>query len=270
MRGQASTTTTATEQAIKARFASVRVQTLQDEFARFCSDVQKIKAEIISKHFDPQTIIEQSNIMRTPDAQLAQAGVELIKSRLYEYRISVNPDSVSLTDFAALKQERGEFAQTISTYFQGMLPLIQIAGAAGMAAPTIQFVLSLAQQLVAGLHGSNEMEGVFDQFIASLKSTPPPPPQQDPKLEAAKVKAQAEMGKAKASMQQTQLDAQAHVMKTGMDMQMAKQKHAMEMQKLGAQQESNAADHVMGIQSEEAKQRTEALKGVNKVTSKEN
>jgi hypothetical protein len=49
----------------------VRVQSMQDEFARFCSDVQKIKAEIISKHFEPQTIIERSNVMRTPDAQLA-------------------------------------------------------------------------------------------------------------------------------------------------------------------------------------------------------
>jgi hypothetical protein len=80
MRGQASQQTTATEQAIKARFASVRVQSMQDEFARFCSDVQKIKAEIISKHFEPQTIIDRSNVMRTPDAQLAQPAVELIKS----------------------------------------------------------------------------------------------------------------------------------------------------------------------------------------------
>ena len=46
MRGQSSQQTTATEQAIKARFASVRVQSLQDEFARFCSDTQKIKAEM--------------------------------------------------------------------------------------------------------------------------------------------------------------------------------------------------------------------------------
>jgi hypothetical protein len=132
MRGQASQQTTATEQAIKARFASVRVQSMQDEFARFCSDVQKIKAEIISKHFEPQTIIDRSNVMRTPDAQLAGPAVELIKSQFSDYRITVNPDSVSLTDFAALKQERGEFAQTIATYFQGMMPLIQMAGAAGM------------------------------------------------------------------------------------------------------------------------------------------
>jgi stress-induced morphogen len=101
MRGQASQQTTATEQAIKARFASVRVQSMQDEFARFCSDTQRIKAEIISKHFEPQTIIERSNIMRTPDAQFAEQAVQLIKDKFSEYRITVNPDSVSLTDFAA-------------------------------------------------------------------------------------------------------------------------------------------------------------------------
>src|SRR6185312_12747428 len=93
MRGQASEQTTATEQAIKARFASVRVQTLQDEFARFASDTQKIKAEIISKLFDPQTIIKRSNIEQTPDAQLAESAVALIKQPDFQFRISVNPDS---------------------------------------------------------------------------------------------------------------------------------------------------------------------------------
>jgi hypothetical protein len=66
MRGQASQQTTATEQSIKARFASVRIQSMQDEFARFCSDTQRIKAEIISKHFDKNTIIKRANVRTCP------------------------------------------------------------------------------------------------------------------------------------------------------------------------------------------------------------
>jgi hypothetical protein len=255
MRGQASQQTTATEQAIKARFASVRVQTLQDEFARFVSDTQKIKAEIISKHFDPNTIIKRSNIQRTPDAQLANAAMQLIKDPDFEFRISVNPDSVSLQDFAALKQERTEFAQTLATYFQGMLPMLQALGQIpGALGPAVDFVLRMGQGICAGLKGANEIEGVFDQFIAELKTVqqqaqqqaqqqPPPPP--DPKLEAAKVKADAEKFNAKAS-----------VMQTGMDLQVAREKHAMDMQKLH-----------LGIQSEEAKARAQAIQAVDGVSA---
>lgn len=259
MRGQAAEQATATEQAIKARFASVRVQTLQDEFARFASDTQKIKAEIISKHFSPQTIIERSNIMRTPDAELAQAAVQLIQQPDFQFRISVNPDSVSLQDFAALKQERFEFANTLAIYFQGVIPFVQLMSSVpGGAQATVQFVIEMAQQMTAGLKGASEMEGVFDQYVAQLKkiaAQPPPPAQPDPKVQAeqikagaAKVKADAEAGKAKADMIGTVLDLEA-----------TKQKHAMEMQKMQVQ-------HAVGIQSEEAKARSAALQGVNKVT----
>lgn len=263
MRGQASTQATATEQAIKARFASVRVQSLQDEVARFASDIQKIKAEIISKHFDPQTIILRSNIERTPDAQFAQQAVELIKSRFYDYRISVDPDSVALQDFAALKQERFEFGQAIAGFIQSALPMVQMmASVPGAAMPTVQFVLTLGQQMAAGLKGSDEMQGIFDSYVAQLKtiaqqlaSQPPQPPQPDPKMQAAQIKAQAEMGKAQASQQQTMLDTQAHQAKTAMDMQAAKMQHQMDMQKMAA-----------GVLSQEAKARTDALTSVNQVT----
>jgi hypothetical protein len=123
MRGQASQQTTATEQAIKARFASVRVQTLQDEFARFCGDVQRIKAEIITKRFDRNTILQQANVSS------CRRGISSSPRRRwscscpegFDFRVTVNPDSISLTDFAALKQERMEFAQTLAGYFQGMI-----------------------------------------------------------------------------------------------------------------------------------------------------
>src|SRR5207253_1902434 len=144
MRGQASQQTTATEQAIKARFASVRVQFMQDEFARFCSDVQRIKAEIIAKHYDAQTIIDRSNVLRTPDAELAQQAVQLIQSPDADFRVMVNPDNVALQDFAALKAERTEFANSIAGYFQGMIPMIQLlASVPGAAQAGMEFTVEL-------------------------------------------------------------------------------------------------------------------------------
>jgi hypothetical protein len=292
MRGQSSQQTTATEQAIKARFASVRVQTKQDEFARFCSDTQRIKAEVISKHFDAQTIMERANVQYMPpnDQQLAPQAAELILSGKLDYRVSVNPDSVSLTDYAALKQERTEFAGALATYFQGMMPMIEALGAVGAGAPAVEFVLRMGQQLAAGLRGSSAMESTFDEFIANLEALQkqqaanPQQPGEDPKVQAEKVKADATMMKAKADVQKTVLDLQVSKQKHGMEMQkmqaeqhMAGQKMAMDQHLAGRQMENDSkrmdmeqeaaqADHNRSMQSQEGQERLQAMKSVDKVT----
>lgn len=57
VRGQASKgAKTATEQRIKGQFASMRLNEMQAEVARFCRDTLRIMGEIISEHFDPMTL----------------------------------------------------------------------------------------------------------------------------------------------------------------------------------------------------------------------
>lgn len=58
VRGQASTggAKTATEQQIKSQFASMRLNDMQGEVARFCRDTLRIMGEIIAEHFDPMTL----------------------------------------------------------------------------------------------------------------------------------------------------------------------------------------------------------------------
>lgn len=199
MRGQASANSTATEQSIKAKFASVRVQALQDEFARFATDVQRLKAEIIAKHFDAATIIAKSNILRTKDAPYAQQAAELIKSEFASYRIEVKPENVSLTDFAALKAERTEFMQALSGFITAMTPLAQ-------SMPTaLPYLLELLQWSMAGFKGSSTAEGILDRAIDGATKMAAQPQQQqqqpDPKLLAAQAKAQGDMQKAQAELQ---------------------------------------------------------------------
>ncbi len=190
MRGQANEQTTATEQSIKAKFASVRVQQLQDEFARFCSDTQKLKLEIISKHFDPQTIIEQSNILRTADKDYAQEAVALFKSDFYQYRIEVKPESVSLTDYAALRSERQDFITGLSSFLQAAVPAAQ--GMPGSA----PYLMQLLKWYLAGFKGASSMGGVIDQAIAAAEKDQaqqqanPQPPKPDPKVQALQLKGQ--------------------------------------------------------------------------------
>lgn len=204
MRGQASdVATTATEQAIKARFASVRMQALQDEFARFASEGQSIRAEIIAKHFEPQTILERSNIQHSFDAESPDqiiAAIQLIKSDASCYRVEVKAESVSMTDFSQLKAERTEVLGALSTFFQSAAPLAQ-------AVPgSMPYLLKMLQWAMAGLRGSSEIEGVLDQAIqhatqAAQQPQMQQPQQPDPKLIANQQKAQADMAKIQATTQ---------------------------------------------------------------------
>jgi hypothetical protein len=213
MRGQASSPgATATEQAAKARFGSVRMQADQDEFARFTSDVQRLKAEIISKHFRPETILQRSNaaaaFSKEPPA-LVQQAVQLIKSRFSDYRVVVRPESVALTDFAALRSERTEVIGAVSTFVAGAAPVLQ------MMPDALETMLELLQSMVSGLKGASTMEGTIDRALASVKAAKeakaaagPQQQPQDPKVQAEQMKLQGSQMKAAADMQKQQLKHQ--------------------------------------------------------------
>lgn len=200
---------TATEQSIKAKFGSVRVQSLQDEFARFASDVQKLKAEIISKWFEPQTIYERSNAQFGFDANVAPQAVELIKSRFGCYRVEVKPENVALTDFAQQRAERTEYLQALASFVQAAGPLAaQMPGA-------MPFLLQMLQWTVSPLKGSSSIEGVLDQAIqqakqqAQMAAQNPQQSAPDPKLQALQIKGQIDAQRAQADMAKTQAKLQA-------------------------------------------------------------
>lgn len=227
VRGQAMQKATATEQKIKAGFASTRLQTEQDEVARFASDVQKIRAEIVSKHFDPKTLVERSNILRTKDAPRAQQGAEFIKGEFWQYRVDVKADSIALRDYASLKQERVETVQTLSALFKETLPVVQ------MFPPFGPFMLAVGEWLIAATKGSQQLEADFDTFRAQAEQAAqaamqPKPPPPDPKVEGEKIK-----------LEGTKMKAQADMAKTKMDMQFKGAEHQMKMQELAATVQAN-------------------------------
>jgi hypothetical protein len=259
IRGQQTQSETATTSAIKARFASVRLQDLQKEVARYATDLQRIRKEVIAKHFSIETIIEQSCIMRSEDGkdpQRIMRAAQLIKDRHLDFRVVVKPEQISLQDWAQLKQQRSEVLSGLGAYFQSMMPLVQLSMPGGPAAmqPALAFIFRTAQWLVAGMPGASGVESAFDAFVGQVEKLaeqaaqqPPRPPPPDPKLQTAQVKAGAESTKAQLGVAQAVIDAKAHAVKTGLEIQKAQQQHAM------------------GIQTEEAKQRTEALKAMNTV-----
>jgi hypothetical protein len=198
LRGQgAESGVTATEQALKAKYASVRLQKLQDEFARFASELQEIKAEVITNLYDVETILAQANaeFMQEDPALLRQAA-ELLKSKFAHYRVKVKPEAVSMQDFAQIRAERTELLQGVTQFMSAMAPIAQ-------AMPgSMPFLLEILQWFVSGLRGSSQIEGVLDSAIQAAQqvaSQPQQAPQQDmSKVAAQQAKGQADLMKVEA------------------------------------------------------------------------
>lgn len=225
LRGAAQKYEAAATSKAKDKFASIRVQALQDEFARFASDLQAIKLEIMSKHFEPYCFIQQSNIENTPDALLAKQAVALLKDfKNVRWRVKIRPETLAMADFAQLKQDRGEFITAISTFMQSAGPLVKLDR---QIIPTL---LRLLQWGLAGFKGSNEIEGVMDQAIKTFteKANQPEEPKPDPQMEKIKAEMAMAQEEHKAKMEQQAQKAQA-------DMVEMQQKSDLEQQKIQAQ-----------------------------------
>lgn len=219
LRGQSAVAgVTATEQGLKAKFASVRLQRLQDEFANFATEVQRLKAEVIAKWYDASTVLAQSNAERTYDAQLAAQAVALLKEKYGYYRVAVKPESVSMQDFAQLRAERTELLGALTQFFAGAAPIAQ------QMPGSMPFLLELLKWFVSGLRGSSQIEGVIDNAIAAAQQAlaqPPQPAQQQPdsKVIAQQMKGQQDIAKVQAELQ-------ADLARIGAETQAAEQQEA--------------------------------------------
>lgn len=245
MRGESSQPATATEQAIKAKFASVRVQEFQEELARFASDLQRIRMELMLKMMDDDTLISRSNINFTADAQNVPAALQLLRDQFVSYRIEVKPESISATDYASMQQERTMVIQSITQMLQAAAPL-------GQAMPQlIPGLLEIMKWMFVGFRGGNTIEQVIDQMVQQatqqaavmLQRQQNPPP--DPKAETEKMKAGVEMAKGKMDMQQAQFD------------------HAAKMQEMGAEVKKDQIETELSMRRLEGQMQRDAMASLN-------
>lgn len=232
MRGSSDAQETATAQAIKAKFASTRMSSRQDEFARFATDLLKLKAELILTLCEDQFVIDGSNILNTADAPMAQPALELLRDQRVKFRIEVKPENISITNFQELRSERMEVLTGISGFLQAAAPMMQ------QMPPSAPLLLDLLKWTVAGLRGSSSIESVLDQAISQVKQqlANPPPPQEDPALQAQREKAHLDVGvakeKAKVQIQTLHQKNDIEQQKIGIDAQRAKMEIQKDMQKM--------------------------------------
>jgi hypothetical protein len=212
MRGSSRASETATAQQIKAQFGSTRIQLMQFYIADWISQALRIKAEIICKHWQPETIVKRSNIERTPDAMMAMDAIALLKDEhMAQYRVNVEADSMAALDWAAERDAAVQFMQGLGAFISQVAPMAQ---SVPQAAPVL---LSLLQWSVSKFRVSQQIEGVLDQAIGALKQQGLPQPNQPSPLQEAEVaEKQAGARERMAKAANTEMDARMKAVQMGM------------------------------------------------------
>jgi len=204
MRGATQQGETATAQSIKAKFASVRVQFQQDELARFATDLQRLRAEVIVGHFDDENIVKQSNMEATADAQYIPKALQLLRD-LNPFKIAIKSETLAAQDMAQIRQEKTEYIQGLAGFLTAAQPVAEKFPA---AAPVL---LELLKWGMTGFRGSSTIEGVLDKAIAQLQAQPPQPPQ-DPAAQKAKALEATQKIKLQGDAQREQIKARGKQM----------------------------------------------------------
>ena len=250
MRGQSSTpNVTATEQGMKARFASVRVTALQDEFADFASQLQQLRAEIIVKHFDDETIVRRSNMMNSPDSKLVPQALQLLRSEFAAYRVEIEPDNIARADYAALKNDRVEYVTAIGQFIAQVMPLAEKSPEAGP--PLIEIV----KWLSTGFRGGAAIESVLDQALTQMQQQKGKPGEQQqqpsPEIQAEQMRQKAEMQRSQMRLQEVQMKAQG-------DMQELQAKMQGDMQKMQIEHQNKMAEIQAELQADITREQKQA------------
>jgi len=222
MRGSTRAGETATAQQIKAQFGSTRMQLMQFYIAEWITEALRIKAEIICKHWQPQTIVERSNILRTPDVQFVEPAIALLKDEaLAQYRINVEADSMAALDWAAERDAAVQFMQGLGAFISQVAPMAQQVPEAG------PYLLRLMQWAVSKFRVSTQIESILDQAVAGMQQQLMAPKQQGPSPEqmVEQAKLQIEAEKIKSNERIAAMESQS-------DQQIASLKATIELQKI--------------------------------------
>jgi len=215
-------------QRLKAELGSVRVQALQEEVARFVTDICELKAEIISKHFTEKTILELSNaeFIQNEDKPYVMPALELLKEwRRAALRVKIRSEGMAMINYEKLKQDRSEYINAIALFMQSAAPLLERDP---RAMPTL---LELLKWGLAGFRGSDEIEGVLDKAIQISQQPQQQQQQEDPAVQREKVKQQGEL---QLSQQQAQADLQKIEAKRIADLQTIQAKFSTELRLIQA------------------------------------
>lgn len=182
LRGATAASETATAQRIKGQWGTIRLKDRQTQIADFVRALLRIQGEIISEHFQPETIITISGAqeMEGFNPEVAMQAIMLLRDdKMRGFRIDIETDSTIAADEQAEKQARIEFLTAVGGFLQQALPAVQTYPA---IAPLLGKMLLFG---VRGFRAGNELEGAFEEAIGQMNAQQGQNPQQ---MAAAKQK----------------------------------------------------------------------------------
>ena len=202
MRGVTNARETYGAQQLKAQYSSSRLQLYQLQVGAFVAGAMDIKASIIAKHWQPETIMKKSLIQYTPDREFADQAIQLIKNSWeLMYRINVSSTQMSIPDYNAEKQMRQEYVTTMGQYIGQITPALEKAPS---AAP---FMLRILQWAGASFATSGGVETLFDNYIREVEKQLKAPAGKSPEQAAAEAEAMKVQAQAQSDMQLANVDA---------------------------------------------------------------
>jgi len=236
MRGASNQYETASAQQIKAQFASVRMNGYQRDVSNFVRDILNIMAGMMCNLYSDEKFAAICGSFSEADQQYLQPAAQLLRSEAMRmYKVDVEADSLTQSDWGLEKSQRMELVGYISQFLTAAVPAIQSVPELGpLMLATIKFSM-------AGFKGAAEIEGIVDQQLTMLvakANEPQPEPPPDP-----------EQQKMQLEMQMSQEEAQRDAQKAEQDMMLKQQEAAMKAQaeqmKLAMQQQMDqqAAEH---------------------------
>lgn len=252
VRGASKASETLGAQQIKAQFASVRIKKLQDEVARFASDVMRIKAEIQVKHFAPEILIKRSGLAQTDNGPFVLPAIQLLKDEeSFEWRITISADTLAQADYAMEKADRIAFMEVVSKYMRDVGPMV---GENPKLAPIF---ISILKWAVAGFRNARDIEGLLDKELDELskpeQSQGPKPPTPD------QIAAQAEQQAAAMEMKFEQQRNQMELQRMNATAQFETQRQQMELERLAAKARAEQQAAAMQLHMEKVNAQFEQL-----------
>ena len=230
-------------QELKANFGSRRLQPKQRRIERFFRDILRIKAEIISEHFSPKTLVMMTGTEVT-DEMTAIMRSDALRS----FTIDIETDSTVMPDEQAEKQGVSEFLTAMSNYLGQVMPIVQAQPAA--VEPLGKMLLWMTRKFKI----ARDVEQEIEDFIQSFQNMP----------KAQNVEAEAKAKEIEADIQIRQKEFQAKQQLEEMEAQreQARKDREMEAEIARKDREAEAA-----IRRENAK--AAAKSGIDKAEKEE-
>lgn len=238
LRGASMASETLGAQQIKAQYASLRLNDMKDDVARFARDLLRMKAEIICSKYQPQTLIDMSGIMFTPDGELAQQAIELLQNEpLRNFSIDIENDTLVQIDEVSEKQSRVEFLTAIGDFLEKSVQAAQLTPELG---PLMGDLLLFG---VRGFKVGREIESSIESALEQMKQGRSEKQNQPLPPDPEQMRLQAEGQAKQANMQQAAQFKQMELQQNGQIEQMREQAETQrEQMRLQAEAEKERAN----------------------------